>query len=67
MVSYFSGQRTLSDLMFHDNMTSEVIAEVGSYYFNLGDNCAQWWGCKIDDFVIDVPIEFRYENTTKIR
>ena len=53
--------------MFHDNMTSEVTAEVGSYYFNLGDNCAQWWGCRIDDFVIDVPIEFRYENTTKIR
>ena len=53
--------------MFHDNMTSEVIAEVGSYYFNLGDNCAQWWGCRIDDFVIDVPIEFRYENTKKIR
>ena len=45
--------------MFHDNMTSEVAAEVGSYYFNLGENCAQWWGCKIDDYVIDVPIEFR--------
>ena len=67
-MSYFSGQRTLSDLMFYDNMTSEVTAEVGSYYFNLGDNCAQWWGCRIEDFVIDVPIEFRYNtNNTSIR
>lgn len=65
LVSYFSGQRTLSGLMFHDNMTSEVAAEVGSYYFNLGENCAQWWGCKIDDYVIDVPIEFR--SITKFR
>ena len=64
LVSYFSGQRTLSTLMFHDNMTSEVTAEVGSYYFNLGDNCAQWWGCRIDDFVIDVPLEFRYSTNT---
>ena len=60
-MSYFSGQRTHSDLMFHDNMTSEARAEVGAYYFNLGDNCAEWWGCRLEDFVIDVPIEFRSE------
>ena len=47
--------------MFHDNMTSEARAEVGAYYFNLGDNCAEWWGCRLEDFVIDVPIEFRSE------
>ena len=59
LVSYFSGQRTLSDLMFHDNQTDADKAEVGAYYFNLGGNCAEWWGCRLDDFVIDIPREFR--------
>ena len=43
IVSYFSGQRTFSSLMFHDNMTAEEEWVTSEYYFNLEYNSPAWW------------------------
>lgn len=43
IVSYFSGQRTFSSVMFHDNMTEKEEWVTSEYYFNLEYNSPAWW------------------------
>ena len=58
LVSYFSGQRTLQDLILHDNMTVSEMSEAGSYYFNLWNNCVGWWKCT-KDVMLEIPHHYR--------
>ena len=58
IVSYFSGQRTFSSLMFHSNMTEEEEVVTSEYYFNLEYNSPDWWGYP-EYLVLDIPIQFR--------
>ena len=43
IVSYLSGQRTFTRLMFHDNMTLEEEWVTSDYFFNLGYHSPVWW------------------------
>ena len=65
LISYFSGQKTLSKLIFHANMSEEMELEVGSYFYNLGHNCLPWWEC-IPNVVIEIPMEFRCHKIISI-
>ena len=58
IVSYFSGQRTFSSLMFHRNMSEEEETVTSEYYFNLEYNSPGWWDYP-EDLVLDIPVQFR--------
>ena len=64
-MSYFSGQKTLEKLIFHANMTEEMELKIGSYFYNLGDNCLPWWEC-IRNVIIEIPMEYRSKLVYKV-
>ena len=43
IVSYFSGQRTFSSVMFHTNMTEEEELVTAGYNFDLEKKSPVWW------------------------
>ena len=58
LVSYFGGLHTTTEEMFWSNMTEAEETEAGSYYYNLGVNCPDWWGVS-EELVLDIPPSHR--------